>query len=208
MGSPPTLINASPATNLVYRIHGLTQTDIQEINQIDSRNKITLRCDAIRQRAKSIDFVKYDHVVFQDNLEILDGDLPNLVASLLKAHYFSNCSAIQDAINAVQKQEPYQSKNPSFCTIKVKRFLHHAALGLMPAKPWEDIDDATGGYIIVLRTGELIAFYIYNRNAFDDYLIRHTKFERSSTSRHGYLQLYQDGSDCYLKLNLQVRFIS
>ena len=58
------------------------------------------------------------------------------------------------------------------------------------AKPWDGLDEANGGYIIVKADGEILAYHIYNRNFFEQYLLDNTILERASTSRHDYMSLY------------------
>lgn len=74
------------------------------------------------------------------------------------------------------------------------------------AKPWDGLDEANGGYIIVKADGEVLAYHIYNRNFFEQYLLDNTICERASTGRHEYMSLYEEDGQMYIKLNLQVRF--
>ena len=74
------------------------------------------------------------------------------------------------------------------------------------AKPWDGLDEANGGYIIVKADGEILAYHIYNRNFFEQYLLDNTILERASTSRHDYMSLYEENGEMFIKLNLQIRF--
>ena len=89
---------------------------------------------------------------------------------------------------------------------KFKKFLCSCALGMKPAQMWDGLDEANGGYIIVKANGEILAYHIYNRNFFEQYLLDNTILERASTSRHDYMSLYEEDGEMYIKLNLQVRF--
>ena len=66
---------------------------------------------------------------------------------------------------------------------------------IKPAKPWDGLDEANGGYIIVKADGEILAYHIYNRNFFEQYLLDNTILERASTSRHDYMSLYEENGD-------------
>lgn len=68
------------------------------------------------------------------------------------------------------------------------------------------IDEANGGYIIVKADGEILAYHIYNRNFFEQYLLDNTYLDRASTSRHEYMSLYEENGELFIKLNLQIRF--
>lgn len=91
-------------------------------------------------------------------------------------------------------------------TYKVRRFLRAVALGMEPDTPWQDSDEATGGYLIVTKEGELVAFYVYNRAKLDDYLFRATRFETPSTRRTDILNLRRVGDAWRFFLTLQIRF--
>ena len=66
---------------------------------------------------------------------------------------------------------------------------------------------ATGGYIIVREDGEVLCYHLFNRNEFENYLLKNTKFETASTSRHQFGDIYKENGKYFIKLNLQVRFI-
>ena len=77
---------------------------------------------------------------------------------------------------------------------------------MMPSKEWNGKDESNGGYIIVNKSGDVLAYHIYNRDNFEAYLLNNTRFERASTTRHDYAEIYKEG-ECYLiNLNLQIRF--
>lgn len=224
IGAPPTLLNASEPTNIIYRVKGLTKSRADAINALVGPRKIMDRCKAILSNAASIEYETYHSSVFADNLEVVDSALPKMLADLVKVHYFQQILAprnprmagafrdadkLSRAVELLNKNEPYASKaRKNFCEIKIKRFLRSCALGMMPSEVWDGKDDASGGYIIVLPDGRLVALYVYNTNLFEKYLYESTIFERASTTRHNYMRLYPDGEtgDYFLKLNLQIRF--
>lgn len=89
---------------------------------------------------------------------------------------------------------------------KFKKFLAAVALGMKPATAWDGVDGATGGYIVVVKDDGVFAYHIYNRNYFEEYLLKNTKYEIASTSRHDFGVVYSEGKDEFINLNLQVRF--
>ena len=194
------------------------------VNNISGSRKIMDRCRATKQFASSIEYETYHSEIFKDNLEVVDSSLPEMLADLVKVHYFQQilqprpakrsgtfreADKLSSAVELLSKTAPYATKKRrNFCEIKIKRFLRACALGLMPSEVWNGIDDASGGYIIVLPDGRLVALYVYNTNLFEQYLYETTIFERASTTRHNFMRLIQDGDtgDYLLKLNLQIRF--
>ena len=72
---------------------------------------------------------------------------------------------------------------------------------------WDGMGQANGGYIVVREDGEVLCYHLYNRNDFEEYLLRNTKMDKASASRHGFGCVEKDISGKYtMKLNLQVRF--
>lgn len=206
LGSAPTLLNASKQTNIIYRVYGINDRHMESFNSIFTRTKIQDRCAYLTSVASEIKFCNYQSDTFMRNLQIVDGDLPQMIADATLVHYTKNIGHLCDVVELLNKTPRYADCDPVFCAVKVKRFLRACALGMVPSEPWKDYDDASGGYVIVLPNGELIAFYIYNRALFDKYLFDSTKFERGDMGRHDYMSIYKEGDKYYLKLNLQIRF--
>lgn len=65
-------------------------------------------------------------------------------------------------------------------------------------------EEASGGYIIVKTNGDVLAYHIYNRDAFRKYLLNNTKLESAGSDRHAYGVLYEENDAVRIKLNLQI----
>jgi type II restriction enzyme len=78
---------------------------------------------------------------------------------------------------------------------------------LLPTNIWTGKLDATGGYLVVKENGEILCYHIYNRNAFEDYLLSNTKIINPSSTRLRFGKIYKENDELFLKLNLQIRFI-
>lgn len=207
IGNSPTLINATGATNFIYEVKGLSQDQITDINAIETSTKIKDRMERIFSEAEKVEFVKVNSSMFTNNLTMIDSRLAEIVAQSLIYHYRDGLTSCLDVVNKLESENPLNYPADGFYLHKFKEFLCFAALGMTPAKLWDGRDEANGGYIIVTSNGDVLAYHIYNRDFFKDYLMNNTKYERASTSRHGYASLYQEDGKTYLKLNLQIRFI-
>lgn len=207
IGNAPTLINATGATNFIFEVVGLSDEQIDSINSIDTRTKIKDRMERIFNEASSVKFVKVNSDVFSNNLMLIDSRLPEIIASSLVCHYKDGYTKCLDVVSELEETNPLDFPAEGFYSYKYKEFLCCAALGMTPATVWDGHDEANGGYIVVTSSGNVLAYHIYNRDFFKEYLINNTKYERASTSRHGYASLYKDNGRTYLKLNLQIRFI-
>ncbi len=212
LGGGSTLLNAGKSTNFVFTINNvsLSVVDIAEINSIEtSTNKIQNRLSAILEKGGSLEFVKLENAIFQNNLVLIDSLLPQILAEMLLAFYTSKSSAITDLVRVVKAANPNQYDTQfahSFYEYKIKKFLTEAALGMTPAKVWTGIYDATGGYLVVKEDGDVLCYHIYHRNQFEDYLFANTKLETASSTRHEFGKIYESDGQLLISLNLQVRF--
>ena len=116
-----------------------------------------------------------------------------------------------DLVTEISKRNPLKydlTANHPFYEYKIKRFLTDIALGMMPSKVWTGELDATGGYLVVKESGDILCYHIYNRNEFENYLLNNTKLETACSTRHGFGSIYEIDNQQYFNLNLQIRFIN
>ena len=133
--------------------------------------------------------------------------MPNILAHSLQYYYAGLANSCTEICNILKEKNPLNVKKPEiFYTYKFKKFLCSIALGMVPNSIWNGEDEANGGYIIVREDGEVLAYHIYNRNFFEEYLLKNTKFDKASTSKHKHSTLYVNDNKVFLDLNLQIRF--
>lgn len=212
LGSPSTLLNAGKTTNFIFRIDNLKLTDseIKEINSIDSRSKIMDRINSVLQSNGQFNYVKTERQIFSNNLILIDSKLPEILSQIVYDFYSSRKSTITDLVDNTNTKNPLNfdiSYEHKFYEYKVKRFLTDIALGMMPSKVWTGQYDATGGYLIVKENGDVLCYHIYNKNEFENYLFTNTKLETASSNRHQFGKIYEENDQLYFKLNLQIRFL-
>lgn len=207
LGSPPTLLNASGATNFVFEVVGLTDEQAKTINSINTNTKIIDRIDRIFKYG-TIEFRRAKNNNFAENLMLIDTYMDNIIGELLLDYYRNNAPNCKTLVDRLENKNPLCYPRKGIYEYKFKKFLCSVALGMMPSKVWDGHDEANGGYVIVKDNGEIVAYYIYNRDAFETYLLTNTKFERGSTTRHDFASIYkEDDGKMYINLNLQIRFI-
>ena len=207
LGASSTLINAGRTTNFIYQIVGDITSEI--INDFNNLNKFHDKFDLLNNIKCELKYVGMENQVFKNNLILIDSDLPQMLANVLKQYYCNGISVLSQAVNEVEKENPLKydlNCGQPFYTYKIKHLLTSAALGMMPATAWDGRFDANGGYLVVKRDGEILCYHFYDRNRFEDYLFTNAYLERSSTSRHEYASVIKekDGSLSF-KLNLQIR---
>ena len=207
LGNPPTLLNAGKSTNFVYAVNGLTKESAEKINGIDTRQKIIDRINSICANGGTLAYSGMHNKTFRNNLVMLDSMLPQIMSAILLYSYTTGQKDCKDIVAKIEEQDPLQYGIKDIYAYKFKKFLCAIALGMMPATPWNGYDEANGGYIIVKKDGDVVAYHIYNRNSFEDYLLDNTCFERGSTQKHDYAHIYENDGKMYINLNAQIRFI-
>ncbi len=215
LGHPSTLLNAGNTTNVLFVLNGYDETshvEYGELNLATGKTRLSLsdRYTTMLREGVSFDYVGMDNETFEGNLTMIDSNMPQIVAEMLKLHYIHGISSIEEQARRLEKDNPLGFKTPSdrqLYQYKIKKFLAAVALGMKPATSWNGSENATGGYIIVKEDGEVLCYHVYNRNDFEDYLFKNTKLDTPSTSRYSFSKVFQgiDGRH-YVKLNLQIRF--
>lgn len=205
LGSAPTLVNAGKTTNFVFSVDGISGSEAEVINEINTRSKVKDRLSTIRKNG-SISFSNMENAIYERNLKLIDFMFPRIAAEALLLYYSGEAKTCLDAVSILEERDPLGIGKGMY-EYKFKRFLIASSLGMNPATPWDGHEDATGGYVVVRSDGQVVAFHMYNKDMFEDYLLKTTRFETASTSRHEFGFLYKNGDHWKIKLNLQVRFI-
>lgn len=207
LGANPTLINPGENTNFIFNISDCDDSIMDQVNHIDTRTKII---DKMKYLCESnCEFLFEDHSIseqFEENLCFVDTIMPKLLALAVLYSYKYKLIHTQDVIAKLKEENPLNFVNTKMYEYKFKKFLCACALGMTPEKVWEGGEDANGGYIVVKNDGSVVCYHIYNRTDFEQYLFDYTYFERASTSRYHYMEVYKDNDQYKIKLNLQVRF--
>lgn len=204
IGNPPTLFNASQATNFKFEIlTDLTSERIEEINSINGSGKI-------KKRIRSIGLIKFVGVTnenFARNLRFVDTQMEKILAEMLKKYYSEDKSNCVELSASLEESDPLNLKTEKIYPHKLKKFLCAVALGLNPTRIWDGTDEANGGYLIVRDNGEIVAYHLHDRSGFENYLLNNTKFDTPSSTRHRFGVIYSEGNRNFINLNFQIRFI-
>lgn len=207
IGAMPTLLNASQATNFIFEVEGFNG-DIDAINRIEGSSKIKDRLSAIRNAGGSLIYCDTENQTFQQNLRMTDSLLPEIIAYMLLDFFSSKgVLTLERASERVVNLLPFSANELEIKT-KVKAFLSNITLGMIPTEEW-DGSELGGGCIFVKNDGDIVCFTLYDRDAFKDYLIKNTKFDTASSSRHRFGFLYRDNTTgkLFFNLNLDIRMI-
>ncbi len=207
LGSPSTLLNASKATNFIFKLS--KNLDIDQVEEINQTKKFIDKFKKLTSLGVTLEFAETEKSIFSNNLILIDSYLPEITAHIIKLFFSSKTTSIAELTEQIKNLNPMNydfSFQHNFYEYKIKHMLTDIALGLMPAKVWTGKYDATGGYLVVKDDGNILAYHLYNKNEFENYLFRNTKLETASTKRHDFGQIYTTKENQMIKLNLQIRF--
>lgn len=212
LGSSPTLLNAGKTTNFIYKINSSNPFLAKEANEIVKISKGKKHTD-VRGRIKKViedngelKYIGMQNQTFSDNLVLIDSSMDIIIAETILYFYRDGITNCIDMVDELEIENPMNYGNVNAYRYKFKKFLTAVALGMKPATVWDGIDEASGGYIVVTKQGDVLAYHIYNRNYFEEYLLKNTKYETASTSRHEFGEVYRENGEDMIKLNLQIRF--
>ena len=207
LGSPPTLLNAGQTTNFFFIVKNLSDEEIEEINSLSG---IKSRVKRIIELGGTLNFSKMNNTTFQLNLQMIDSWLPKIIAQMLIKYYSTKKKDVDELTELIRRENPLEfdlSHNHPFYSYQIKNMLLDMALGMTPSKTWTGVFDATGGYIVVKKDGDVVCYYLYNFNEFKEYLYLNTYFDTASSKRHKFGTIYRDDNGNWLiNLNLQIRF--
>lgn len=212
LGSYSTLLNAGKTTNFIYKIVQNHPDLIREVNGVykvsGGKNHTDVRglINKIIEENGALEYRNMNNQIFEDNLVLIDSNMDKIIAETLLYFYKDGISNCNEMVEKLEKENPMNYGNVNAYRYKFKKFLTAVALGMKPATVWDSWDEATGGYIVVTKEGNVLAYHIYNRNYFEEYLLSNTKYETASTSRHDFGEVYSENGEDFIKLNLQVRF--
>lgn len=222
IGKPSTLLNAGRNSNFVFEIIGdITDQNMEEINNafipktrpdgtVKMEISVAQRINYIKDHGYTLSYHKMAGATFQNNLIMIDSDLPEITAYMMLEYYLSGTTNICDAIESVKEKNPLGydlCEGHLYYSYKFKKLVTESALGMLPGKVWTGRADANGGYIIVREDGEVLCYHLFNRNDFEDYLLKNTRFDRGGAGRHEFAVVEKENGRYYIKLNLQIRFI-
>lgn len=208
IGADPTLLNSSDATNVIYEIANCNDDIMNQANSIVTRNKVIDRIKFLLDQG--CEFVVQENVEseqFDINLRYIDSSMPKFVAYALLYSYSIRGRHSNDVIEYMMDKNPLNYTDIDMYPYKFKKLLAAFALGMTPTdESWKGVEDANGGYITVKRDGEIVCYYLYQREAFENYLFNKTHFDTPSTSRRDAFCVYKENDKYKISLNLVIRF--
>lgn len=213
VGSDPTLFNANKTTNITFKIvddngQPISDNDLMEVNLITKGHKYIKRISKLTELGYHVNFDSFDDDTFKLNLQVIDSDLPEIIAHIVKDKYVSSVVKINEVIEKIRKDNPMNydlTQGHKFYEYRLVTFLHEAALGMTSKTVWSGKYDISGGIIIIKPNAEMLCYHIIDFNKFRQYLKNSTRLDNPSGSKMGYGSVYKnEKKESFIKLNFQI----
>ncbi|NOT16308.1 MAG: HpaII family restriction endonuclease [Methylotenera sp.] len=199
LGSSPTLLNASSATNFIFEVTGLAASEVDVINAIDTRSKIKDRLAKITELGGHFQFIACENKTYESNLRKADSAMPEILADALLSFFKKESS------NRLSDYFPVSVKlDASEAHCRLRDFIKYTVFGIFPSSIW-DGELSANGAILVKDDGELVFYHTNHEKTLKDYFYQHCFFDTPSSTRHRFGSLYKEGNKLHFKLNLQLR---
>ncbi|MCF8460416.1 MAG: HpaII family restriction endonuclease [Flavobacteriales bacterium] len=212
LGSDPTLFNANPTTNIIYSItdsngHPISEEHLNMVNDITTGHKYIRRVCMLEELGYTVKYHGYQGETFKLNLQMIDSDLPEIMAFIVKKKYTARITWITEVIECLNAENPmgYNLKSHDFYEYRIINFLIESALGMTSAFPWSGIHQVVGGLIVVKQDSEILCYHVIDFNKFKSYLMRSARLDNPSGSKMGYGHVYRQDGQSFIKLNFQVK---
>ncbi|MDR0911150.1 MAG: HpaII family restriction endonuclease [Methanobrevibacter sp.] len=217
LGSKPTILNASNATNFIYQLDGFDDFEAENIMKITKQTdkkwlkiRIAKILELVKRKNYKLKFIKAENSQFENNLKLIDSKLPYLISEILLCFYsHEKLSDIKSLTHHLSEINPLQiNENQKFLFYKKNmiELIKASTFYMMPTKPWNGNYDVDGGILTVLKNGNVLLHHIfYNKKQLDEYLFNNTKLETPSSTRYKMGDIYKENENYYFKLNLQIR---
>lgn len=181
---------------------------MNEVNAINTRTKLKDKMDRLNQAGCT--FTLHNDSIsaqFTENLQFIDTGMPTFLNYMVLYTYRYGLRHTKDITDKLKERNPLNFSNVEMYPYKFKKLLCAWALGLTPERTdWMGTEDANGGYITVKKDGSVVCYHLYNRTDFEQYLFDYTYFDKPSTSKYHYFDIYKENGFYKIKLCLQVRF--
>ena len=202
LNAKSTLLNASSATNFKFEIVPRGRSVKGPIPKFGPKLKLSMQ--KLVENGYKLKFVKILNSTHQNNMDLVDSNLAGYMANLLfetTQHSNNHFSKIAETVYA-----PSEPGNKAVL-FKLKQYLGLVMLGMRPTTPWNGQPNDFGGLILVKKSGDVLFYYLYNMEEFQNFLYRNLKFEYGKRSRHNFGTPYKEDGKTFINLNLQLRFI-
>lgn len=219
------LLNASKDnTNFVFEVIGNMDDDkMNHFNSLFTKRVVkgvpklqvatAERMQYLHDIGCDLIFIKNATSTAKENLIKCGGiEMPLIVSGLLKKYYYENFGSpttIEECIDYLADNDiagyGFDDLKDTYRG-KIAGLLLATFTGMKLGQTWDGRQKVNGGYIVVKKNGDVVAFHSTIADEFKDFLVSKMAMESPSHSRHKDMVIYKEDDKYFLKLGLQLRF--
>lgn len=210
--SSPTLLDASPSSQYVFEVVGCNDGMMTTFNDILATDRFSRSAcrDFLRDNRLKIEFVGMRNAVYENNMYLVRESMSRVMAWC--AHnMFLNATENLGVMETIQRmilENPLGVNNPAVYYVRaMKDFLMANFTGMTATRAWDGIEQVNGGYIIVLKDGNVMCCHSTDRESFRDYLYRNCCFEYAGAVKSKQCHIDKYNGRYYLPMNLSIRLL-
>lgn len=208
------LIPSNRASNFKYDIIDvkLSNPESNKINYLGDNETGSLeRLDEIFRLGGKLKYTSVEGKFFQASLQLIDMNLPRLIAEAVKLFYTGNNVSVAAICEQINRVNPFKVKDEMIeksrvYEYKFRQLLYAAACGMKPTKTWRGNGNAHL-QIFADASGDLIAYDPMQKELFEKFLFRNTRFCIANEDKSKFGQIEKENGQWLFKLNLEIRFI-
>lgn len=206
VNTKPTLLNASGNTNFIFEVKGLSSNVLDEINSLKTKKTVKDRIKQIEALGGRFVFDRLEKESMQQNLEMIDQDMPNLMATMLLEYFRNDTKHISESFSKTISKITSDKVTASKSYDLLKQLLISKLMGFSSGKKWNGVINRQG-VVVIKDSGELVGFHLSQREKLESFLMEYIKFDAPSATRHRYGKLISEkNGNLYFKLNLNLSF--
>ena len=198
--------------NLMERFNGLFDEETRN-GEVKCDVATHDRMKMLKEAGVKLQFHRMATQVAEDNLELCGGEsLQRILAAILVHFYYNNLGSrvsLVDCIDYLAENDVVQLRRTDvkkYYYNRVAKFVYDSFTGLRLGTPWSGRSEVNGGYIVVKRNGDVVAYHSTITDEFKDFLVQRLMLEAPSHKRHKDMVIEKKDGRYYLKLGLQLRF--
>ncbi len=205
----PKVIHAEKDIAFLYKVSG----NVDEMTAklfVDPSEALPSKLDCLNKMPCEITYCGMQSQTYENNLRLIDSDLPEICAWMLLRYFTCGTSLISSCLKEITDANPMkypQSFGQPFYQYKFKKLLVSSVLGMCPTKVWYADSALQSEYVIDTGNGEELHFSLLDRYKFEDYLLNNTQFESPDVNTADRGVLFESDKDWYLKLGLQIGYV-
>ncbi|MCR4939320.1 MAG: HpaII family restriction endonuclease [Treponemataceae bacterium] len=213
-----TLFNASgDNTNFEFKITGsINDAIMQTFNLLvdkQGHTSVGKRMKFLHDKKLDLEFVNPVSNIARENLITCCGtEMPLILGGMLKFYFFEQNGEktyIKECLNYLSIKDfakySFQNNYDAY-RLRIENLLYSMFTGLRLGKKWNGKSEINGGYIVVKKDGDVVAYHSCIADEFKIFLLEKLRFETPSCSRHKCMTIYKKENDYFIKLPLQLRF--